>query len=136
MQMPTDEDMAAIQVALQWMLDNSPGPQMKFADMGTAMAYIEDARQEGRARMWEGYLLLYHIGSPWYSRAPYFIEELVIRVHKTEKTSAEVVRVMEGIARSKGCVFMAVGDTQIGRMAKIYTAEGFTPIGTQFVKEL
>ena len=32
MRMPTDKDMGAIQVALQWMLDNSPGPQMKFAD--------------------------------------------------------------------------------------------------------
>lgn len=136
MQTPTDEDMTAIQVAFQWMLDNSPGPQMKFADMDTAMEYIEDARRDGLALMWEGYLILYHCGSPWYSRKRYFIEELLLRVHRTPATVRDAVAAMERLARVTGCVFMAVGDTQVGHMAKIYTAEGFTPIGTQFVKEL
>lgn len=136
MRTPNEEDLEAVRRAYQWMLDNSPGPQMRFSDIDTVMEYIATASQEGRAFVWEGYLLLFHIGSPWYSKKLYLIEELVIRIHKTDKTSTQAVGMLEGIARAGGCVLMAAGDTQVGHMAKIYTAEGFAPIGTQFVKEL
>jgi hypothetical protein len=119
------------------MLDKSPAPQMRYASLSKAMQYIlGQATYEGRAWIADGYLVLYDIGSDWYTDKVYLIEQLILKVYKTDEPVTTAIAFLEQRARLHGCVMVAAGDTQVGYMTPKYQAAGYSVLGTQLYKEI
>lgn len=133
----TEQDIPEIKLALQKLLAKSPAQQMKYAEIDTALAYIKQAASEDRAWICRGYLVLYDVGSDWYSSKRYLIEQLILRVYlSTTAPVTTAIAFLAERAQAHGCVAVAAGDTQIGYMTQHYITEGYHPIGRQFFKEI
>jgi hypothetical protein len=119
------------------MLAKSPAPQMRYADLETALLYIMHiAGVQGRAWIVDGYLVLYDIGADWYSKKPYLIEQLILKVYDTDAPVENAIAFLELRAKAHGCVMVAAGDTQVGYMTPKYQAAGYSVLGTQLYKEI
>lgn len=128
--------MPLIKVALLNMLAKSTAPQMKHADINTALFYIRLASSTQKAWLVDGYLVLYDVGSDWYSDKTYLIEQLILRVYKTEAPVEVAINFLAERAKFHGCVMVAAGDTQCGIMTPKYQAAGYSVLGTQLYKEI
>lgn len=129
-------DLPQIKAAMQNMLDKSPAPQMKYADIDVALSHlIYNAIPDGHAWIADGYLILVSVGRPWYSGEEFLIEDLILKIGDSEGGVASAIAGLESLAQRFGVPLLAVGDTQIGYMAPKYEAAGFTILGTQLYKE-
>jgi len=129
-------DIEVIMRALFQMLEYSPAPQMKYAEPIEAELSIRHAIHEERAWMHAGYFIMCDFGREWYSSKTFLIEQIILKVESTEVPVDKAIAYLDTIARQRGCVLVAVGDTQVGYMAPKYQAQGYTLLGTQFIKEL
>lgn len=118
--------------ALIEMKEISPAAFMKYTDVTTAYNYMQSAR----ARVVDGYFILYDIGSPWYSQEKFLIEDLIIRIYPTTKRVEVAIDALSRIAEHHGLKAVIAGDTQIGYMAPKYLAKGFVTLGTQLMKDI
>lgn len=130
-------DHAVIMHALLKLLEKSPAPQMKYADESTARAYLYDAIRDGRLWFVGGYMILVDVGSDWYSNRKYLIEQMILKVYPNhpDTTVHDAIAALDTLQEHYGCVMTVVGDTQIGMMTPHYIEAGYTPIGTQLIKE-
>lgn len=129
-------DLPAIKAALQAMLDKSPAPQMKYADIDVALAHlIYNAIPDCQAWVADGYLILVSVGRPWYSGQDFLVEDLILKIGESERGVVAAIEGLESLAHRLGVPFLAVGDTQIGYMTPKYEAAGFKVLGTQLYKE-
>lgn len=130
-------DLEPVMRAAIHMLGMSPAPQMKFVDIMCVRRHIEQAIETGHAVVQGDYFILFDIGSPWYSTVNYLIEDLIIKFDNAHGTRvSEAIACLEEIAKSRGCVAVAAGDTQVGYMTPKYQAQGFRILGTQLFKEI
>ena len=134
MRIPNDSDDEAVRASFLRMLEKSPAPQMKLADIDTAMAYYQKAKLAGDATFVGSFLLLSSIGCPWYTKYPVLIEDLILRIYPGKDEVEHVIEALDWIAESCGCHAIAVGDTQIGYMTPKYEAAGYQRLGTQLFK--
>lgn len=133
---PADElDVFAIMRALLAMLPKSPAPQMKYANPDAAERSVRRAIAEGRAFIAFGFFIMVDVGSDWYTDETYLIEQIILRVYDTADKVGAAVSCLDLIAAKFGCVLTVVGDTQVGYMTPHYTRAGYSPLGTQLVKE-
>jgi hypothetical protein len=137
MRQATIADAVDIIDALLLMLLYSPAPQMKHADPYTASDNVQAACAEGRVWFVGGYAIMVEVGCDWYSNKPYLIEQIILKVHKNDKTKTvqDAVAALDDLREHYGCVLTCVGDTQIGYMTPIYEAAGYKVVGTQLIKE-
>lgn len=83
------------------------------------------------------YLILFDVGCDWYGCMPYLIEQLILRVYDAGSCRVEVaIAALDALAAEHGCVAIASGDTQRGKMVPLYHAAGFVTLGTQLLKVL
>lgn len=137
MSVASKEDFDLIVAALVTLLRKSPAPQMKLVDYDTAYRNLMTAKAEGRLFVYGDFIILVDVGTPWHSNKPVLIEELVARFRKVYgNTPQSAVAQLEVLARKFNCVAVASGDTQVGLMAEHYKSEGYTPLGSQFYKEI
>lgn len=129
-------DIPVIMRALWQMMEYSTAPQMKYAEPIEAELSIRHAIHEERAYMYAGYFIMTDIGREWYSSTKFLIEQLILKVESTEVPVEQAIAYLLVIAKKRGCPLVAAGDTQCGYMAPKYLSQGFTLLGTQFIKEL
>lgn len=122
--------------ALVAMREKNPGKQMRFADEDTAHLHLHNAVAAKRAVVVQGYFILFDIGRPWYSKEDFLIEDLIIRIERTDAPVRVAIDALSELAKGYHCVAVISGDTQIGLMAPQYLAAGFVPLGSQFIKEV
>jgi hypothetical protein len=131
-------DMLPIRRALADLQKISPAPWMKLTDLPTAMGNIARQSREGTVKFFGGYMVMFEIGSTWFTPKRCLLEQIVLKVYPWDKTFTieQVVHAgLDQLASHYGCEATVVGDTQIGLMTPLYTAAGFVPIGTQLFKE-
>lgn len=115
----------------------SPSSKMALAEPEVAYNGLREFILQRRAVEVGDYLILYDVGTTWYSSKLHLIEELTIRFQKRHMNPvSEAVDALTFIARQEGASAIAVGDTQIGLMTPYYLAAGFSPLGTQLFKEI
>ena len=115
----------------------SPSAKMAAVEVDEASRNLRKFLEEGRAVEVGDYLILYDLGSPWYTTKLHFIEELTIRFQRVYNNPVtDAVQAMEKLARMNCAQFIAVGDTQIGLMTPYYLEAGYTPLGSQLFKEI
>jgi hypothetical protein len=136
LRLATPQDMPAILTALQWMLDNSPAPQMKMASLMEAELSIRNAMHEGNAWIIQGYLIVVDVGRVWYSGERFLIEQIILRIEKTGTQVQAAIGALDQLADHYKCNAIAVGDTQIGHMTPLYQDHGYVTLGTQLFKEI
>lgn len=129
-------DIPVIMRALWQMLEYSTAPQMKYADPIEAELSIRHAIHEERAYIHAGYFIMVDSGREWYSASKFLIEQIILKVETTEAPVEQAIDYLQVIAKHRGCRLVAAGDTQCGYMAPKYLSQGFTLLGTQFIKEL
>lgn len=129
-------DMHAIGWAIAGMCTNSPARQMRHIDIPTARKYIEQAITEGRCVFRGGYMILFDVGSDWYSNTKVLIEQLILKVYPDNKeaTVDDAIATLDLLKETYGCAAVIVGDTQIGYMTPRYQAAGYQVLGTQLMK--
>jgi hypothetical protein len=123
--------------ALLLLKDKSKNPKMVAVSERAARIHVRQAIREGCAFEVGDYFVLADVAIPWYSDEEHLVEDLTIRF-RTEYNNpvSGVAEFLINLARSRGCKYAVVGDTQRGLMVPVYEAAGFTPIGTQLFKEV
>jgi hypothetical protein len=137
MRRATQRDIPAVEKALARMVATSPAAQMKFADIETAVSYIEFAIRQDMAWIMGKYLILVDVGSVWYSPARFLIEQIILKLDIEDAAVNLDTVVRNGLSYLRdyhNCDAIVAGDTQIGMMVPRYIAAGFVPIGTQLLK--
>lgn len=123
--------------ALLELLGKSPSLKMKFADREEALSGLQSFIERSCAVEVGDYLILYDVGTPWYSKTPHFFEELTIRFQRVfDNPVSDAVRAMKHLALAHGAKVIMVGDTQVGLMVNHYQADGYNVIGTQLLKDI
>jgi GNAT superfamily N-acetyltransferase len=84
----------------------------------------------------DGYLVVYDVGPTWFCPKPVFTELMVLRVADRPGYLRHVITAMEELARAHGCVGIATGDAMGSAVAHAYKRAGYTPVVSQFYKEL
>lgn len=128
-------DLKRIRTALTGLLVHSDAAHMKYANLEHAMQYIEQASLAGKAHVVSDVFVMFDIGSDWYSKELYMIEQLVLKLSKYGDVP-KAVAFMDNMARVFGVKAIAAGDTQVGAMTPHYIQAGYKVLGTQFIKEL
>lgn len=131
-------DLGPIRQALVAMLAFSKAPQMKYADIEVGMAHVSECVLTSKAVFVGDFLILFDTGRPWYSQQQYIIEDIILRVYRNHPdiTVRDAIDHLSVLAAQHGCVAVAAGDTQAGRMTPHYHAAGFTTLGVQLFKEV
>lgn len=134
----TNQDVPQIMAALIAMKAKSPAGQMPLTDPMEAECSIRYAVHQGRCFRLGGFFAMFDIGSPWYTREKFLIEDIILKVWPDDKTAKveDVIDYLIELARLRGCVAVAAGDTQIGLMVPKYVNQGFVVLGTQLFKRL
>lgn len=133
----TLDRMPEIEAAFQQFIERSPAQRMKYIDYEYARANFVQAIAEERVHQAGDYIVLYDYGPIWCSPKLFLFEEVVLRVGKVYMNPvSNIIELLEVEARKLGAVGVLSGDTQIGLMNKYYLEAGYSPIGTQFMKEL
>lgn len=135
MRQATNTDLPAIEKAYNRLLESSNAEHMKHADKDTALQYIQEAISIGHAWFYDGYFILFDIGSPWFSKTKMLIEEIIIRVYPTSEPVENAIKALDKLRDEFGCMAVAVGDTQIGHMSLKYISQGYKVLGTQLMKD-
>lgn len=145
MRAATNHDMAAIVAAMKKMVQVSRSPQMKHVDLMEAELYVrhaihqngmvEEVTQSCRAVINDGFLILYDVGPPWYSSKCYLIEDLILRIGDSVDGVDGAIKCLDTLKEFHGCVLIAAGDTQGGRMLNSYFNNGYGILGHQLIKE-
>lgn len=76
------------------------------------------------------YLLLYHFGTPWYSKDVMLEEQLVLKIHEGGGRFSDIPRALEGLAKHHGAVGVFTGTALASSnraLSRLYQREGFTP---------
>lgn len=137
MRLGNQHDARAIVDALADLQTKSPNPQMQYSDIMAAELGVRDFIHRDKCLILGDYAVLFEVGKVWYSNTEFLFEQLLIRYKRDEGNSVQdAVQGLELFAKEYGCSVLIVGDTQIGHMTKVYTEAGFTPIGTQLLKQL
>lgn len=129
-------DWPVIEQRLDHMQRRSPAAQMQYTDLAHAMEYLRTAALWRRAVINDGYMILFDIGSPWYTPRRFLIEELILRIGPSIDGVRGAIRCLDELARLHECCAVAAGDTQVGYMVPHYEAEGFHVLGQQLFKEI
>jgi hypothetical protein len=135
MRLTAGSDLEFVRSALARLQAKSPAAQMKYTDLDTAMLHIE-GNYLHRSRVVGGYFILFDIGSPWYSKERFLIEDIILRIYPTEFPVTVAIDALSTLATMNNCTAVMAGDTQIGHMVPLYQAAGFVTLGTQLIKEL
>lgn len=124
--------------ALIAMKAKSPAGQMPLTDPMEAECSIRYAIHQGRCFRQGAFFVMFDIGSPWYTRERFLIEDIILKVWHDDKTQKveDVIDYLTVLARLRGCVAVAAGDTQIGYMLPKYVDRGFSVLGTQLFKRI
>ena len=131
------EDLDHIINTLWDLLDKSPATQMKLCEPEVAIPALHQAIKEDRLLIYGDFAILVDVGSPWHTSKRILIEEIIIRFRRVYGNTVEsAIAQLEVIAKQRGCVAVAAGDTQIGLMSDRYIAAGFQALGSQFYKEI
>lgn len=109
---------------------------MQYVDWEHAKQVLRDRAAFAQVVVNDGYMILFDVGSPWYTTRRFLIEELILRIGPSEQGVSGAIRCLELLARSHECCAIAAGDTQVGYMVPHYQAEGFTVLGQQLFKEI
>lgn len=131
-------DLGRIRAALVAMLALSKSAQMKYADIEAAMDHVSECILTSKAVLVGDFLILFDTGRPWYSREMYLIEDIILRVSKDHPdiTVQDAISALTDLALAHGCVAVAAGDTQAGKMTGHYHVQGFNTLGVQLFKEV
>jgi len=132
--LPTD--WPVIEERLLHMKARSPAPQMRHAEIGYAMAALRARADSSQVVINDGYMILFDVGSPWYTKERFLIEELILRIGPSTDGVRGAIRCLDKLARLHECCAVAAGDTQVGYMVPHYEAEGFRVLGQQLFKEI
>lgn len=95
--------------------------------------------RHGGYEVWlvDGYLVVFALGTPWYSTSPVISELLIVRV-RPGGTLTGVAQFLKDQARSARAAIVAVG-TAFARsdraLTRLYQSEGFQPEGTTLTWE-
>jgi hypothetical protein len=139
MRLATQHDVSAIMAKLAALLDKSPAPRMRHADLMSAECGVRHAIHEERGIFFGPYFLMFEVGKPWCSDKVHLCEEILLKVYDTDPSwplSRVVQEGLSSLAQQVGAEVIAVGDTQIGYMVPHYEAAGFVVAGTQLMKEV
>lgn len=128
-------DLKRVRKALDGLILHSNAAHMKYADVLHAMEYIKQASLAGKAHIVSDVFVMFDIGSDWYTKELYMIEQLVLKLSKYGDVP-KAVAFMDNMARVFGAKAIAAGDTQVGAMTPHYIQAGYKVLGTQFIKEL
>lgn len=90
-----------------------------------------------QARIVHGYLVLFTVGSPWYSTVSVLEECLVLRLYPGG-TLRDVAAFLELEAEANGCVRVCVGTALANdrAIARVYNSAGFYEEARTLVKDL
>lgn len=133
----TLDQLPEIEAAFKQFITRSPAERMKFVDYSYARNNFIQAIGEERVHQAGDYIVLFDYGPIWCSPKLFLFEEVVLRVDKVYMNPvSDVIELLEAEAKKLGAVGVMSGDTQIGLMNKYYLEAGYSPIGTQFMKEL
>lgn len=113
----------------------NPNNHMRYTEESMVRASLAGAIAQGKAVMHNGFLILFDVGSPWYTTQKFLIEELILRVYDSDAHVSTAIQQLERLREEHGCVAIAAGDTQVGYMAQHYEAEGYRRIGYQYMKD-
>ena len=122
--------------SIVWKATNRPTKALhKIVDHLAAYTSL----RQGGYEVWlvEGYLVVFAVGTPWYSDQPVLSELLIVRV-RPGGTLTGVAQFLKDQARSAGAVIVAVGTAfaQSDRaLTRLYQSEGFQPEGTTLTWE-
>ncbi len=84
-----------------------------------------------------GYVVVYDIGSLWYSSAQLLIEEMVLRLGEVPGDVAAVPAMLDELARLYGCQGVVSGNAiQRPGLSRVYEKAGYMPVATRFYKEI
>lgn len=122
--------------ALLRMREKNPTKQMQYTDESTALCHLLDCVKRKLAVVEQGYLIVFDVGRPWYSKENFLLEDLIIRIEPTTAPVQVAIDALSVLATERRCVAVIAGDTQIGYMAPKYLASGFVTLGTQLMKEI
>jgi hypothetical protein len=135
MRKATNQDVPAIMAALLAMLPKANGRgQMAYAEPMEAELSVRHAIFQERAVIVDGYFIMFDVGSPWYTTKRYLIEDIILKIEKTDAPVDTAIQALDVLARKYGCDAIAVGDTQIGYMTPKYINHGYATLGTQLFK--
>lgn len=134
MRVATVDDLILAYEALRKTKEKNPNRQMKWADEGAVWRYLKLARERGEVVVVDGFLILFSACTPWFSFEKFLVEDLILRI-SGDAPVERAIAALDILREQHGCVAIISGDTQVGYMAKKYTASGFTLLGSQFMKE-
>lgn len=137
MRKATPEELSVIWESMLHLKKVSPAPWMTITHEPTAYAYIEQAIDDGRVWFFGAYMVMVDVGCPWFTNKRCLLEEIVLKVHRDDKTfniQTVISAGLDQLASHYGCEATVVGDTQIGMLTPLYERAGFTTIGTQLYK--
>lgn len=82
-----------------------------------------------------GYVIVYDVGSLWYSRALILFEEMVLRLGSRPRAVGDVPALLEELARLYECTAVVSGNA-IARpgLTRVYERAGYWPVATRFYK--
>lgn len=134
LRLATQHDVAAILAACRWLISKSPAKQMQFAEPVAYECGIRHAIHEERGWIIGGFFIMVDVGRDWFSSHKFLIEQLVLRIEKTEHKVGVAIAALDTLQAHYGCSATMVGDTQVGYMVPHYQAAGFSVHGTQLIK--
>ncbi|OZI20061.1 hypothetical protein CAL26_21135 [Bordetella genomosp. 9] len=109
-------------------------PYAKLVDFDYGWQTINNG--DVAAALTHGYLVVYDITPTWYCPHNLFIEQMVLRVEDRPGFLRRVIAAMEDEARRWGCAGIATGDAMGIAMSAAYRRAGYSPVVSQFYKEL
>lgn len=134
-----DRDYRAVRLAISSALQTAETlPWTEHVDVFYAFAQVLQGRLNAVV-VEDTYVLVYNLGSPWYSPATFLEECLVLRVYDGDADFSAVTQALEGLAKHHGAkaiasaTALAKSDRALSRM---YQRAGFIPIGTRLYKAI
>lgn len=109
----------------------------KYLDVETAMTSL--AEFDHVYIVAESYLVVYALAEPWYSRALFLQELLVLRLPHARTSFGIVPSFLAAEAERAGAVLAAAGTalaTSDAALARLYAQHGFAEQGRTLVKEI
>lgn len=122
-------------------LQVSPAPHMDDVDLRRV---YEDTisrcfdPEDNSVAVFGDFAFLFGITRPWHSRKRALVEDLLIRFRREVQNDLDEVLEsgIPALARQLGVSRVFVGDTQAGLMEPRYIRAGYTPLGTQLMREV
>ncbi len=133
-------DYSLVEARLKHLIDELETKGNKSMHQGLSLQEaLEGVFSSDHAYIVGSYLVLYDIGSPWYSPKTYLVEQLVLNLSPTRADFSVVAKFLEQAGREAGVDAVVVG-TALARsdraLARLYQLSGFKVEALTLTKEL